>query len=247
MYYLLHLAIILVISTSCNVSAEVTKADEDEPLKDIHQKVKELWLNLLNTKPFQADNEGMAYATCNLKPSSKLEDTELKVTGQALFKQAYPNGKLEVIFNINGFPIDANQSSRAIHIHNFGDLSDGCDSAAGHYNPFSENHPNHPGDFGNFRVKDGKIQRHLANLEATIFGPYSVIGRSVVVHKQVDDLGKGNNQASLDNGNAGKRLACCVIGVSSKNNWEKNIQDTSAVKSARLSRRTNAKRVQIKY
>ncbi|KAM4809751.1 extracellular superoxide dismutase [Cu-Zn] [Rhinophrynus dorsalis] len=245
MCHLVYLATIVFISTFCSVKAEVGKTCEDETLTDIHNKVKDLWMNLLNAMPIQTDSNKTAYATCQLKPSPKLEATEIKVTGEVVFKQVYPNGKLEAIFAIDGFPIDANQSARAIHIHNFGDLSDGCDSAGGHYNPLHVNHPNHPGDFGNFRVKDGKIQRHLTNLEATIFGPFSAIGRAVVVHMQADDLGKGNNQASLENGNAGKRLACCVIGVSSKNNWEKYFQESAALKSPRVSRRTNVKQKKI--
>ncbi|KAM4708946.1 extracellular superoxide dismutase [Cu-Zn] [Discoglossus pictus] len=238
MYYTGCLAIIVAISTWSSVWAEVVQTEE--PLTDIQTKVNDLWLHILHTKPYLKDNEGIAYTTCNLKPSSKLDDSDLKITGQVLFKQVYPNGKLEAIFMVDGFPLDVNQSARAIHIHNFGDLTDGCDSAGGHYNPFSVNHPHHPGDFGNFRVKDGKIQKQMANIEATLFGPESVIGRSVVVHQQVDDLGRGNNQASLDNGNAGKRLACCVIGFSSRNNWDKYMEVAAALKNTRTSRKAKA-------
>ncbi len=44
-------------------------------------------------------------------------------------------------------------------------------------------------------------------------GLYSVIGRSVVVHSGVDDLGKGGHSDSLTTGHAGARVACGVIGV----------------------------------
>ena len=43
-------------------------------------------------------------------------------------------------------------------------------------------------------------------------GKYSILGRSVVVHEDKDDLGRGNNNESLITGNAGKRLDCAVIG-----------------------------------
>ena len=40
----------------------------------------------------------------------------------------------------------------------------------------------------------------------------SVIGRSLVIHEDEDDLGKGGFPDSLTTGHAGKRLDCAVIG-----------------------------------
>ncbi|XP_018421071.1 PREDICTED: extracellular superoxide dismutase [Cu-Zn]-like [Nanorana parkeri] len=224
MHCVLCLSFILLVYTSCSVQAVVRQRSQADILNDINEKVNDLW-NVYGSKyPLLNNADRMLYAICNLQPNPKLNVTEPKITGQILFKQAYPQGKLEAHFAVQGFPLNPIGSARAIHIHTFGDLSNGCDSAGGHYNPYSVNHPHHLGDFGNFHVQNGEIQQHLSNLEASLFGPVSVMGRSVVLHKFLDDLGKGNNQASLENGNAGPRLACCVIGFTNKAAWDKCMQ-----------------------
>ncbi|XP_069058270.1 extracellular superoxide dismutase [Cu-Zn] [Pleurodeles waltl] len=219
------------------IAVEEGNSTECDSLKEIQNKVTSLWENWMPPQSSKADSDGNYYATCELRPSKKLDANELAVTGHVLFKQNYPIGKLEVIFEVDGFPTEDNHTLRAIHIHEFGDLSDGCDSTAGHYNPFGVHHPRHPGDFGNFDTSSGKIRKRKGNLQATLFGPYSVLGRSIVVHKYEDDLGKGGNQASIENGNAGKRLACCVIGLCSKTMWEKVSPVYSETKLERSSRR----------
>ena len=35
-----------------------------------------------------------------------------------------------------------------------------------------------------------------------------------------DDLGRGNNPMSLQTGNSGRPIACCVIGLADAHNWE---------------------------
>lgn len=220
------------------IAVEEGNSTECDALKDIQKKVTSLWENLMPPQSSKADSDGNYYATCELRPSKKLDASEPAVTGHVLFKQNYPNGKLEMILEVDGFPTEDNHTLRAIHIHEFGDLSDGCDSTAGHYNPFGVNHPRHPGDFGNFDTSSGKIRKRRGYLQATLFGPYSVLARSIVVHKYEDDLGKGGNQASIENGNAGKRLSCCVIGLCSKTMWEKVSPTSAEPKLERSARRS---------
>ncbi|XP_074947853.1 extracellular superoxide dismutase [Cu-Zn] [Phalacrocorax aristotelis] len=237
MLLLLSLVTGLALSAS-GVTADKETAPSQGLLHDIEKKVKDLWQNLLYPVMPGNETDGMIYATCEMKPSSKIDPDKPQVTGQVLFRQCYSHGRLEAIFHLDGFPLDNNQSGRAIHIHELGDLSNGCDSTGGHYNPFSVNHPRHPGDFGNFFPKEGKIRKYKTQLSATMFGPYSVMGRSVVIHEQEDDMGKGNNKASLENGNAGKRLACCVIGICNNNLWEEKLAEVTDKKKRGLHKRT---------
>ena len=51
--------------------------------------------------------------------------------------------------------------------------------------------------------------------QVSLFGRHSVIGRSCVLHRYTDDLGMGGNAESEKTGNAGPRIACGVIGLSS--------------------------------
>ncbi|XP_072476486.1 extracellular superoxide dismutase [Cu-Zn] [Notamacropus eugenii] len=228
----LSATIILATCVSC-VSVELDREESNltraEQINDIQKKVSDLWYRFVYVKPVTSgSDEHTVYATCQVKPSSTLEANKPQVTGQVLFKQLYPDGKMNVFFDLAGFPTDSrNASGRAIHIHKFGDLSNGCDATSGHYNPHGVVHPHHPGDFGNFPVKDGKIRRFRYNVSASLFGPYSVLGRAIVVHEQEDDLGKGGNKGSLEHGNAGKRLACCVIGICGPELWNRQGLDNA--------------------
>lgn len=166
--------------------------------------------------PEASQNNGSLYAVCNLRPGSALPEDVPQPNGHVLFKQDRSQGVLRVLFHVYGFPTDG--EPKAIHIHQYGDLSQGCSSTRGHYNPYGENHPNHPGDFGNFVPQEGIITA-VVESKATLFGGMSVIGRAVVIHEKADDLGRGGDVGSLLNGNAGRRLACCVIGISSPDLW----------------------------
>ena len=107
------------------------------------------------------------------------------------------------------------------HIHEFGDLSDGCDSAGAHYNPDDVNHGDldngHVGDLGNVVAgTDGVADFTLVAKRVDLTGDRSVVGRSIVIHSNADDLGKGGDAESLKTGNAGDRLACGVIILKAK-------------------------------
>lgn len=122
------------------------------------------------------------------------------------------------------------EGKHGFHIHEKADFSDGCNSAGPHYNPFGKTHGDpddeerHVGDMGNIFVdakgsSSGSLKDHLIKLH----GETSVLGRSVMVHADEDDLGRGDNSkageagppqngfVSKMTGNAGARIACGEI------------------------------------
>ena len=46
----------------------------------------------------------------------------------------------------------------------------------------------------------------------SLSGSNSIIGRSLVVHAEPDDLGQGGHELSKTTGNAGARSGCGIIG-----------------------------------
>lgn len=61
------------------------------------------------------------------------------------------------------------------------------------------------GDLGNVMSKDGVAEYSWEDPHIQLSGEYSVIGRSVVVHADEDDLGRGGHADSKTTGHAGAR------------------------------------------
>ncbi|KAK0184737.1 superoxide dismutase, partial [Armillaria mellea] len=128
------------------------------------------------------------------------------VNGNVVFQQDQPDGPVQIRGRIQG--LDPS-SLRGFHVHEFGNLTDGCTSAGAHYNPVNSRHV---GDLGNIQSDENGVatldfRDEIIKLE----GPLSIIGRAVVVHTGTDDLGRGGTALSLTTGNAGDRAACGVI------------------------------------
>jgi len=149
-----------------------------------------------------------------------------KVKGQVLFQQDGINEPVFVKFDLHNLP---KNKVMAIHIHEYGDITNGCKSLGGHWNPFNKQHGSiflditnsHAGDLINNLKSDSKGNFSFEYYDArlNIIGniDYSIIGRSVVIHKGIDDLGLGDNKDSKITGNAGKRLDCAIIGIRKSN------------------------------
>ncbi len=158
--------------------------------------------------------------TCeSLRQLSESEDTVVaqtilehsdKVKGFVAFMQK--QGPTVVRGKITGLK----PGLHGLHIHEFGDLSNGCESAGAHYNPTDTTHggllKGHVGDLENVKADDNGIADFtIVAPRVNLRGEQSVVGRSIIIHEDEDDLGKGGDAESLKTGNAGKRLACGVI------------------------------------
>ena len=140
-----------------------------------------------------------------------------KINGFVSFKKRRDN-KLSVHIKLSGLP---KNKLMAIHVHEYGDLRDGCSSLGGHWNPTNKKHGSllfdinnhHHGDMINNIESDGKGNVDIVYVDPLLKldGKANIFGRSVVIHKKPDDLGLGLNKESKITGNAGKRIACGII------------------------------------
>ncbi len=160
---------------------------------------------------------------CDGKSAISVIQSENNIKGFVHFHQCSQNEPVFVYFHLHGFR--PNQT-HAIHIHEFGDLTDGCKSLGPHYNPQNTVHgsmkypqyPRHSGDLINNLTsnKNGNFEFSYEDELLTLYGEQTILGRSVVIHEGIDDLGRGTGNKEKESkitGNAGNRIACSIIGL----------------------------------
>jgi superoxide dismutase, Cu-Zn family len=129
------------------------------------------------------------------------------VTGVVRFRD--DGDVLDVTASVDGLT----GREHAIHVHVYGDCSSADATSAGpHFHFTGSSFDERPriitGDLGELRPDDRLTTVHRTRVQASLQGRFSILGRSVVVHE------RGNDPTSPPDGDAGKRLACGVIGVS---------------------------------
>lgn len=140
-------------------------------------------------------------------------DSNSTVEGYLSFIQASSNN-VSIIGNLTGI-----DGPHGMHVHEYGTLEDSCRGTGRHFNPLDKDHGSpldderHVGDLGNilFVNKTAIVEFH--DRQASLNGFLSIIGRSLVIHARQDDLGRGTHEISKITGNAGERMACCVIAI----------------------------------
>lgn len=145
-----------------------------------------------------------------------------RVNGYVKFSEDLTNNMVKIDLHLTGLTPN---SLHGFHVHEAGDLSDKCTSMCAHFNPYGNTHgcpgmsKRHVGDLGNIKTNDkgNSIYTFYDNVIKLRGNKCNIIGRGLIIHEDEDDCGKGENAESLKTGNAGKRIACAVIGYSKEN------------------------------
>jgi Cu-Zn family superoxide dismutase len=145
-----------------------------------------------------------------------------KIKGIVLFTEDLKRDLVVIDIHLEGLK---KSGLHGFHVHESGDLTSQCESMCAHFNPYNKTHGcpgmknRHVGDLGNLKTDiNGCAHYKMVDDKIKLRGKANIIGRGLIIHEDEDDCGQGGNEASLLNGNAGKRIACAVIGYS-KNNF----------------------------
>jgi superoxide dismutase, Cu-Zn family len=131
-----------------------------------------------------------------------------EVTGTVRFVDRGAEG-LGVVAHVDGLP----GGTHAFHVHVFGDCSSEDGRSAGpHFHfagsSFDKDVKIITGNLGELTPHAGGHGDATGVLsEAHLHGPYSILGRAVIVHA------KANDPTATPDGAAGDRIACGVIGI----------------------------------
>jgi Cu/Zn superoxide dismutase len=127
------------------------------------------------------------------------------------YSQSTGNGATIVTGEINGLDKGVYQ----IYIHEFGDLSNGCQSTGKCYNPFrtDSNMIDNLSNIATITANNNKFYVVVPTINLS--GHYSIIGRAVVIHRNPDhdNFGHGCHYDPLTKSCSKTRIASGVIGL----------------------------------
>jgi Cu-Zn family superoxide dismutase len=141
----------------------------------------------------------------------------------AVFKQDDVYGEVLINNYRDGVKVKAKftklpDGKHGFHIHKAGDLrGEGCHGLCEHYDVGKNTHGGdpehdgirHTGDLGNIELKNGKFEKDYYIKGISV---KDLWGRSIIVHADEDDLGKGSFDDSKVTGHSGARIACAIFG-----------------------------------
>ena len=159
----------------------------------------------------------MNRAICYLRENEDYARRKEKITGIIYFDQLKNGGPTK----ITGFIIGLSPGKHGFHIHKYGNLTRDFKELGPHFNPHKCDHGGlnspirHIGDLGNLEstCKDTAIEINIESNVITLIGENSILGRSVCIKEEEDDLGCTNNPSSKLNGNCATRICAGVIGI----------------------------------
>jgi Cu-Zn family superoxide dismutase len=145
-----------------------------------------------------------------------------KIKGTVVFTEDWKQNGVRIDVQLTGLK---KNHLHGFHIHESGDMTMKCESMCAHFNPYNKTHgcpgkkQRHVGDLGNLATDGtGSVSCHMVDDVIQLRGSKAnILGRGLIIHEDEDDCGEGDNEASLKNGNAGKRIACAIIGYAKSN------------------------------
>lgn len=179
----------------------MSKMNTNEPMTGTFRLILVIGALLLTSMTARADG-GPRQAIANLSAAQGQS-----VSGTVTFIEVV--GGVQVIAEVKGLT----PGRHGFHIHEKSDLSaPDLMSAGGHFNPGGHPHggpqaaARHAGDLGNLDADtSGYARLEFVDKAIKLSGPDTIIGRSVIVHADADDL------KSQPSGAAGARVAGGVI------------------------------------
>jgi Cu-Zn family superoxide dismutase len=142
------------------------------------------------------------------------------IQGVINFAQMIGMNQMKITGEIQGLPTDR---KLAIHVHEYGDLTNGPISTGARFNPekkvsstSKDQTTSVNSEFGNLQINpEGPTKIDVIDKRLTLFGPSSIIGRSVVIidEKDEDLIRIETEENKVSNLFGTNRLAAGVIGI----------------------------------